>query len=66
MLALYFYMFYRICYVDKKIAIYLLFTLLYCNYKSDFFIFNSGVRFVFLLYVLITCPFFNSENGEKT
>ena len=59
-------MFYRICYVDKKIAIYLLFTLLYCNYKSDFFIFNSGVRFVFLLYVLITCPFFNSENGEKT
>lgn len=30
-----------------------------------FFIFNSGVRFVFLLYVLITCPFLIQKMEKK-
>lgn len=47
------YMFIRLCKVNKGIALLLFISLLYLNYKADFFVVNPGSRFFIFVYVII-------------
>lgn len=50
--VLWLYMFVRLYKVNRGIAMLMFVSLLYLNYKSDFFIVNPGSRYFFLVYVL--------------
>ena len=61
------YMFRRLYKLNNGIALILFISLVYLNYKGDFFIVNSGSRFFFLIYSLIVMDsslFVNSINRK--
>jgi membrane protein len=61
------YMFKRLYKLNKGIALILFISLVYLNYKGDFFIVNPGSRFFFLIYSLIVIDstlFLNSINKK--
>lgn len=60
-------MFSRLHKVNRGIALIMFISLIYLNYKGDFFVVNPGSRFFFLIYVLIVLDhslFENSLNSK--
>ena len=58
-------MFFRLYKINRGIALILFISLIFLNYKGDFFVVNPGSRFFFLVYVLIVMDhslFWNSLN----
>ena len=53
------YLFRRLYFVNKKVALLLFISLIYLNYKSDFFLVNPASRFFFLVYVLCILDYRN-------
>ena len=60
-------MFFRLNKANRGIALIMFISLIYLNYKGDFFVVNPGSRFFFLVYVLIVLDhslFENSLNSK--
>lgn len=58
------YLFRRLYFVNKKVALLLFISLIYLNYKSDFFLVNPASRFFFLVYVLCILDYRNFSDKK--
>ena len=65
-MVLWIYMFRRLFPINKGIALLIFLSLIYLNYKGDYFVVNPGSRFFFLIYSLIIIDHSLFNNPLKT